>query len=141
MKRAVTSDDYDTTRFWEKNTPYGRLGYNAIGRYWSDDVLFVVKENEKSIVLVDREHKDSCNEDDFNKRKLEKYGDVEYFSWFKSAVRSNRENRFSRSALREEIERSAKNYYAEAVEKFGEPKLDEQEVTENDLVKAASEAL
>lgn len=141
VKKAVTSDDYDATRFWEKNTPYGRLGYNATGRYWSDNVLFVVKENEKSIVLVDREHKDSSNEDDFNKRKLEKYGDVECFSWFKSTVKADRDSRFSRSALREEIERSAKNYYAEAVEKFGEPKLDEQEITENDLVKAASEAL
>ena len=40
----------------------------------------------------------------------------------------------------EDARERAKEYFEEAVEKFGKP-IDEQEVTEQELVAAASEAL
>lgn len=137
FRRALKMVDYNENRFYEKSSPYGRLGYR-FGGYYTPHKFYVTKVNEKSIQFTT-----SDSEEELEKRPLKtewKNGkDYDSFVYFKHTIEPKECTNFSPEGLMEDARNRAKEYYEEAVEKFGEPV--EQEVTEQELVAAASEAL
>lgn len=154
FRKALKLVDYDENRFYEWTNPYGRLGYDTfdVGHRYAyrgaSTRIYVTKVNERSIQFapIDGEFDIKCttNEEWLEKRRLDterkdgkEYESFNYFGW---KIEPKNTTRFTPKALLDETRYKAVNYYEEAVEKFGEP-IVEQEVTEQELVAAASEAL
>ena len=154
FRKALKKEDYDENRFYEYNTPYGRLGYDvsriSYDIRWRKTIgstLFVTKVNEKSIQFI-TSNEQTINhiitDDEVEKRQLEtEWKDrerYESFKFYQGTLKPSVWSKFSPEKLMEDARERAKEYFEEAVEKFGKP-IDEQEVTEQELVAAASEAL
>ena len=141
FRNALKMVDYNENRFYEKSSPYGRLGYRF--GYYDTHKFYVTKVNEKSIQFT-KVDKHFVSEEELEKRPLKtewKNGkDYDSFVYFKHTIEPKECTNFSPEGLMEDARNRAKEYYEEAVEKFGEP-IVEQEVTEQELVAAASEAL
>lgn len=150
FRKALKLVDYDENRFYEWTSPYGRLGYNTfdVGHRYAyrgaSTRIYVTKVNEKSIQFapIDGEFDIKCttNEEWLEKRRLDterkdgkEYESFNYFGW---KIEPKNTTMFTPEALLNETSNNAVNYYKEAVEKFGEP-IVEQEVTEQELVAAA----
>lgn len=142
FRNALKMVDYNENRFYEKSSPYGCLGYR-FGSYYNSNKFYVTKVNEKSIQFT-KVDKHFVSEEELEKRPLKtewKNGkDYDSFVYFKYTIKPKEDTYFSPEGLMEDARNRAKEYYEEAVEKFGEPNV-EQEVTEQELVAAASEAL
>lgn len=137
FREALKMEYFDENRFYERKHPYGRLGYR-FGQ-WESQTLYVTRVNEKSILFV------TSNDDDAEEEKRTLISErrdgkqYESFNYFKSLITPRLTN-FTPKDLMEDTRMKAKKYYQEAVEKFGKP-IPEQEVSEEELVEAASEAL
>lgn len=142
FRNALKMVDYNENRFYEKSSHYGRLGYR-FGGYYDSNKFYVTKVNEKSIQFT-KVDKHFVSEEELEKRPLKtawKNGkDYDSFVYFKYTIKPKECTYFSPEKLMEDARNRAKEYYEEAVEKFGEP-IVEQKTSEQELVAAASEAL
>lgn len=153
FREALKMEGYNENRFYEYNSPYGRFGYDVWGI--SNDIrwqkvigrtIFVTKVNEKSIQFITSDEHTiyHINDDEVEKRQLEtEWKDgvcYESFKFYKGDIRPKFRTKFTPEALMEDARNRAKEYYEEAVEKFGEP-IDEQKASEDELIAAATEAL
>lgn len=119
---------YDDTKFYDEKHPYGRLGYRP---KYGQSIYHITCVNRKSVQLDDEKRRLTTECIDGK--------DYDRFSYFNDTIVSNG-NRFTPEYLMEDTREKAKKYYEDAVKRFGEPVI-EQEVDEQELVAAASEAI
>ena len=137
FRRCLKMEWYSDTHFYEKSYPYGRFGYRS---NMESKTLYITNVSDKSIQFI----AEGSTEEE--KRKLEKRYDngktYNSFKYFKFCY-SPRCNLFTPELLLDNTKEEARRHYEEAVKQFGKPivEQDTQDVSEQELVMAASEAL